>query len=68
LAELIAGLDPRGKVSVQYVDEQNAKLKYLPFTLGIMNVDRIMNLGWRPQVGLTDAFRYTLESFLQSKG
>lgn len=68
LAQLIADLDPKGKVSVKYADEQNAKLKYLPFTLGIMNVDRIMNLGWRPQVGLEDAFRYTLESFLQSEG
>lgn len=68
LAELIAGLDPKGKVSVKYADEQKMKLKYLPFTLGIMNVDRIMDLGWRPQVGLEDAFRYTLESFLQSVG
>ena len=68
LAKLIAGLDPKGKVSVKYADEQDTKLKYLPFKLGIMNVDRILNLGWRPQVGLTDAFRYTLESFLQSEG
>ena len=68
LAELIAGLDPKGKVKVTYANEQEGKLKYLPFTLGIMNVDRILNLGWRPQVGLKDAFRFTLESFLQSEG
>uniref|UniRef100_UPI0040566856 NAD-dependent epimerase/dehydratase family protein n=1 Tax=Acetatifactor sp. TaxID=1872090 RepID=UPI0040566856 len=67
LAKLIAGLDPKGKVKVTYANEQEQKLKYLPFSLGIMNVDRIMNLGWRPQVGLNDAFRYTLESFLQSE-
>lgn len=66
LAHLIAGLDPKGKVKVTYANEQEQKLKYLPFSLGIMNVDRIMNLGWHPQVGLEDAFRYTLESFLQS--
>lgn len=65
LAELIASLDPKQKVKVQYADAQEQKLKYLPFKLGIMNVDRIMELGWRPQVGIRDAFRYTLESFLQ---
>lgn len=66
LAQLIAGLDPKGKVKVTYAGGQEQKLKYLPFSLGIMNVDRIMSLGWRPQVGLTDAFKYTMESFLQS--
>ncbi len=65
LAQLIAGLDTKGRVKVRYADEEKQKLKYLPFKLGIMNVDRIMELGWRPQVGLEDAFRYTLESFLQ---
>lgn len=65
LANLIAGLDPKKKVKVQYASDTEQKLKYLPFKLGIMNVDRIMNLGWRPQVGIEDAFRYTIESFLQ---
>ena len=65
LAEMIAGLDPKGKVKVRYAAQEEQKLKYLPFKLGIMNVDRIMELGWHPQVGLEDAFRYTLESFLQ---
>lgn len=65
LAELIAGLDPKGKVKVRYAKQEEQKLKYLPFRLGIMDTDRIMKLGWHPQVGLEDAFRYTLESFLQ---
>lgn len=65
LANLIASLDPKQKVKVQYASATEQKLKYLPFKLGIMNVDRIMNLGWRPQVGIEDAFRYTIESFLQ---
>ena len=65
LAKLIAGLDPKGKVRVVHAEREEQKLKYLPFKLGIMNVDRIMELGWRPQVGLEDAFRYTLESFIQ---
>lgn len=65
LAELISKLDPKRKVKVQYAGNAEQKLKYLPFRLGIMNVDKIMELGWNPQVGLEAAFRYTLESFLQ---
>ena len=64
LAELIAGLDPKGKTQVKFASKESG-LKYLPFKLGIMNVDRITELGWNPQIGLEDAFRYTLESFLQ---
>ena len=66
LAELIAGLDPRKKVQVRF-DNADAKLKYLPFTLGIMDVSRIMDLGWYPQAGIKDTFRYTLDSFLQQR-
>lgn len=65
LANLIAELDPKGQVKVRYAGNTEQKLKYLPFKLGIMNVDKIMDLGWRPQVGIKDAFRYTMESFMQ---
>jgi nucleoside-diphosphate-sugar epimerase len=64
LAELIAGLDPKGKCKVRFANGES-ELKYLPFRLGIMNVDRIKAIGWRPQVDLESAFRYTLDSFLQ---
>jgi UDP-glucuronate decarboxylase len=65
LAELIAGLDPNGKVRVRYGEQKCEGLKYLPFKLAIMNVDKIRQLGWAPQVGLEMAFRYTLEAFSQ---
>ncbi|MCI8466449.1 MAG: NAD-dependent epimerase/dehydratase family protein [Lachnospiraceae bacterium] len=65
LANLIAGLDPKRKTQVRYANQEKQNLHYLPFKLGIMNIDRIKNLGWRAQVGLEDAFRYTLESFQQ---
>ncbi len=68
LAELIANLDTKRKVKVRYADQEKQELKYLPFKLGIMNVDKIAELGWQPQVGLKDAFRYTLESFQQRSG
>lgn len=65
LAGLIAELDPKGKVKVRHEIPEGKQLQYLPFKLAIMNVDRILNLGWHPQVGITETFRYTLESFLQ---
>ena len=65
LAELIASLDPAKKVRVQCTKNVGNGLSYLPFKLGIMDVRRIEQLGWKPQVGLTEAFRYTLMSFMQ---
>ena len=65
LAELIASLDIKGNVKVRYADTGEQKFNYLPFKLGIMNVDKIVELGWKPYVGLKDAFQYTLDSFLQ---
>ena len=44
LAELIAGLDVKGKVKVQYAEQNGQKLNYLPFKLGIMNVDQLQSL------------------------
>lgn len=65
LAALIAGMDETGKVKVRYQNQEEQKMKYLPFHLGIMNVDKVTALGWRAQVGLREAFRYTFESFMQ---
>lgn len=65
LAELIAGLDPKKKCRVRYEGDITNNFKYLPFKLGIMDVSKIEQLGWCPQVGLEDAFRYTMLSFMQ---
>ncbi len=67
LAELIAKLDTSGKTKVRF-SEEASNLKYLPFRLGIMNVDRITDLGWKPKVDLEHAFRWTYESFQQELG
>lgn len=64
LAKMIAGLHPEYKVDVKFSDDKNVLLQYLPFKLAIMNVEKIRALGWNPQVGLKDAFSYTLNSFL----
>ena len=67
LAKLIAGLDPAQKVQVRYADGVGKGLKYLPFKLAIMDVSNVEALGWKPQVDLNHAFRYTLDAFLQGE-
>lgn len=63
LADLIAGLSPTGKTKVVFGKEAG-KLPYLPYRLPIMDCRKIRDLGWRPQVGNEEMFRWTLESFL----
>ncbi len=65
LAELVARLDVKKKTKVVYAGREEQKLKYLPFKLGIMDVTRIIELGWVPKIGVEEAFRYTFDSFLQ---
>ena len=66
LAELIARLSPGKKTRILF-DSNGTGLKYLNYKLGTMNTNKIQKLGWRPVVGLEDAFRYTLESFEQNQ-
>lgn len=67
LAYLLAGMDPKKKVQVRFRLPEGKKLLYLPFKLGILNTDRICALGWKPEVGTEEAFRRTLESFLDTE-
>ncbi|MCR5063372.1 MAG: NAD-dependent epimerase/dehydratase family protein [Treponema sp.] len=66
VAEMIVGMDTNHKVKVLFANQGIQKLKFLNYKLGIMNVDRIVKLGWRPQVGTEDAFRWTFNSFIQN--
>ncbi len=66
LAQLIAELSPSGKTKVVF-DHADGKLNYLNFKLGVMNTEKIKKLGWRPDIDLKTAFRYTMESFEQSR-
>ncbi|MCS2426222.1 NAD-dependent epimerase/dehydratase family protein [Parabacteroides goldsteinii] len=63
LAELIATLSPSGKTKVLF-DKSLTDLPYLPFKLAIMDTTKVRDLGWKPQVGLKDMFKWTLESFI----
>lgn len=65
LAELIAKLDIRKKSKIVFETNCENNLEYLPFKLGVMDVTKIMELGWVPQVGLEEAFQYTFDSFLR---
>lgn len=64
LAQLIASMDPKKKVQVVFANQAKQKLLYLPFKLGILDSSRMLALGWKPQVDVETAFRWTLESFL----
>lgn len=65
LAYLIASFDPQKKVNVVFANQGKQKLLYLPYALGILDSTKIKELGWKPQVNLETAFRWTWESFLQ---
>ena len=65
LAQLIASMDPAHQVQVRFAAPQGEKLLYLPFKLGILDASRMRDLGWKVQVDLEHAFRWTLESFLK---
>lgn len=64
LAHLIAELDVLRRVSVRIEQAQKESLKYLPYHLAIMDIEKVKRLGWTPKVDLKTTFRYTLESFL----
>lgn len=64
LAVLIASMDPTGRTHVRYAKTAQKDLLYLPFRLGIMDSSKIEQLGWKAQVDLEHAFRWTVESFL----
>lgn len=67
LAELIAGMDPLHKTKVQFEVPKGKHLAYLPFKLGIMDVTKINKLGWASKTNLENAFRWTVDSFIQNK-
>ena len=64
LAVLIAGLNSKKPVGVKFAAPKGEKLLYLPFKLGILDSSRMESLGWKVQVDLEHAFRWTMESFL----
>lgn len=65
LAQLIASMAPGGNVAVRYKLPEGRKLLYLPFRLGVLDSSRMEALGWKVQVDIEHAFRYTMESFLK---
>lgn len=63
LAKTIITLLPERHSNV-VISKDASTLPYLPFKLAIMNVDKIKDLGWKPQTNIHDMFKWTIESFL----
>lgn len=63
LAEMMVPLLPDRTCKVRFSKEAE-KLQYLPFKLAIMDVSKIMDLGWKPVTDIKTMFKWTLESFL----
>lgn len=64
LAKLIASMSPNHNTAVKFEAPEGEGLHYLPFKLGILDSSRIRELGWKAQVDLEHAFRWTMESFI----
>ena len=63
LANLIASFSSERKTEVKYSVEDKNNLVYLPFKLGLMNVEKITKLGWSPKVDIKKAFQWTTDFF-----
>lgn len=63
LAEMMVTLLPDRDCKVRF-SEEAAKLQYLPFKLAIMDVSKVMDLGWKPVTDIRTMFKWTIESFM----
>lgn len=66
LAHLIAENDDKGAVNVIYEGVDKDGLVYLPFNLGLMDVAKITEIGWRPKVDIATTFRRTISSLINN--
>ncbi|MBQ9369938.1 MAG: NAD-dependent epimerase/dehydratase family protein [Clostridia bacterium] len=62
LAALIASLSEGKKSTVIFAGDQQSKLAYLPFKLGVLDSSRLLALGWKPQVDVETMFKWTFDS------
>ena len=60
LAELLVGLYPERNLKVEMKIDEDTK-GCAPFKLGIINSDKIKQIGWKPTITLEEGFRRTVE-------
>ena len=63
LAQMMVTLLPERDCKVRF-SEEAAQLQYLPFKLAIMDVSKVMDLGWKPVTDIRTMFKWTIESFM----
>ena len=64
LANLIASFSRSGKTKVVFANN-DVKLAYLPFKLGVLDSSKIIELGWTPKVDTATLFKWTYDSFVK---
>ncbi len=64
LAEAVAGAYPERSLKVVMdIPEESGNSGTAPFTLGILNSDKLRNLGWKPAYSLDEGIKRTLQYF-----
>lgn len=61
LAETIVKINPEDNLKVILDIPEDALKGVSPFTLGILNSDKLQNLGWKPKYSVLDGFARTLK-------
>ncbi len=61
LAETIVKINPEDNLKVVMDLPEDALKGVSPFTLGILNSDRLQSLGWKPRYSVLEGFRRTLK-------
>lgn len=63
LAEIMVSIYPERKLKLVFDIPEGGTKGTAPYTLGIVNSEKLRNLGWKPSVSVADGFKRTLEYF-----
>ena len=61
LAEILVGIYPERKLKLVFDIPEGGTKGTAPFTLGILNSEKLRKIGWNPKYGIKEGFQRTLE-------
>lgn len=67
LAEIMVGIYPERKLKLVFDIPEGGTKGTAPYTLGILNSEKLRNIGWTPKYSVKDGFARTLE-YLELEG